>query len=773
MNTLRKSFRRKKGVNSANSLSPNHQALVTSSPGSLCFHVSISDLSLEFSPLYQPTGVVVSVRRHRKRWSSDKAFWEASLKSPREGFCFWHPPFATAVTVTDAAAKKKGGGADGNHNSVHKDVFLSVEDVDQKGKRKLLAKARVDLWQYRGDGGEQARQSASKIKLYPETKKVAKAYANVTIKLLKGEEAALAAETTTALGESLAATPADGLSLTGSVDSGVGRHKPEVEEEEERDLENDSIKLGEEDKEEEVGQKSILIVAKKQISQFEEDPPPSPPSSPKASEVEQPPLPEPVAVIAKDSTHQTEKDVQTSTTVKTRVEKKVSAEVEHVQVEGIAKIKEVKELLPKSEETKKTTSLKLTLSSAANPLTRVTGDRLRLSQRSQDANQNDILGWAKARLKPYPQVKITNLHSSWQNGLGFCALIHSRYPDLIPVEALKPREVEANFNLTLQACQVIGVNIPNLLQDLKHGSSPGLNVKTTARFLTELKRVFDDETAGALSPSDVEEFRKKAWMVLERKSRSEDDSTSSLPVLAEEKPEESQDQEVSANEESQEEQDKGDLQEAEEEQKPMSANRKRALEMIKDARRAESVESESNGNDGGSVQRTLNHRESRGDLGQISNELGLLELENDRLDHEQEMLAKIIRDGSKESADRVLPRYLQLVNEKNGLVRRQMQLNLFEKEAELAKRQSEIQARLQKLSEVEDEKKTEAVKQEEAKLLDELVQVVNQKNELVIHLDNQEQGIHEDQTIQDSLMAGGNDSVGGVNIKKPEECVLQ
>ncbi len=147
-----------------------------------------------------------------------------------------------------------------------------------------------------------------------------------------------------------------------------------------------------------------------------------------------------------------------------------------------------------------------------------------------ESNQDaEVLEWAKARLGPYLQVKITNLHSSWQNGMGFCALIHSRYPDLIQMEALKPREVEANFNLTLEACQAVGVNIPNLLQDLKLSTGPGLNSQTTVRFLAELRSVFDRESA-PLSQSQVEAFRAR---VMDRRSRSEDDSTSSLPTLSE------------------------------------------------------------------------------------------------------------------------------------------------------------------------------------------------------------------------------------------------
>ena len=134
------------------SSSPNAVSSSRHPEGSLCFELVFSDVGLECSPLFQPTGVSVVLRRHRRRWSSERTGWEASLKSPREGFCFWHPPFAAKVVVS----QPRGGGKEavGEH---HKDVFVSVENQDSKGKKKLLAKARVDLMEYRETKTKYAR----------------------------------------------------------------------------------------------------------------------------------------------------------------------------------------------------------------------------------------------------------------------------------------------------------------------------------------------------------------------------------------------------------------------------------------------------------------------------------------------------------------------------------------------------------------------------------------------------------------------------------------
>lgn len=43
----------------------------------------------------------------------------------------------------------------------------------------------------------------------------------------------------------------------------------------------------------------------------------------------------------------------------------------------------------------------------------------------------DLLEWCKEVTKDYSNVKITNLTTSWRNGLAFCAVIHHHRPDLM------------------------------------------------------------------------------------------------------------------------------------------------------------------------------------------------------------------------------------------------------------------------------------------------------------------------------------------------------
>ena len=43
----------------------------------------------------------------------------------------------------------------------------------------------------------------------------------------------------------------------------------------------------------------------------------------------------------------------------------------------------------------------------------------------------DLLSWCKEVTQGYKGVRVTNLTTSWRNGLAFCAIIHHFRPDLM------------------------------------------------------------------------------------------------------------------------------------------------------------------------------------------------------------------------------------------------------------------------------------------------------------------------------------------------------
>ncbi len=88
---------------------------------------------------FQPTHLRLNITRHRKIYFSNPVLWEPSLKCHLTGAGVWHPPFVVSVSVSPPMRSKSKG------TLRHKDAFVSLENVDLKGRKKLLAKARVNL----------------------------------------------------------------------------------------------------------------------------------------------------------------------------------------------------------------------------------------------------------------------------------------------------------------------------------------------------------------------------------------------------------------------------------------------------------------------------------------------------------------------------------------------------------------------------------------------------------------------------------------------------
>uniref|UniRef100_A0A1I8P0J3 EH domain-binding protein 1 n=1 Tax=Stomoxys calcitrans TaxID=35570 RepID=A0A1I8P0J3_STOCA len=120
---------------------------------------------------------------------------------------------------------------------------------------------------------------------------------------------------------------------------------------------------------------------------------------------------------------------------------------------------------------------------------------------------------------------------------------------------------------------------------------------------------------------------------------------------------------------------------------------------------------------------------------------------------------------TEETEEQLLSQWFTLVNKKNALIRRQMQLNLHEKECELEHKYNLLKEELRAAQSVEDWRKTEAQREKERLLLDKLVDVVDKRNELVQCLHNEEQAIEDDHEIARNLEQ--------VNISgNNEKCVI-
>ncbi|KAG7214852.1 hypothetical protein INR49_005120 [Caranx melampygus] len=81
------------------------------------------------------------------------------------------------------------------------------------------------------------------------------------------------------------------------------------------------------------------------------------------------------------------------------------------------------------------------------------GRSVNLSRRESEVRPSRLLTWCQKQTQGYRGVDITNLTSSWRNGLALCALIHHQRPDLIDYESLNEEDVAGNNQLAFDVAE--------------------------------------------------------------------------------------------------------------------------------------------------------------------------------------------------------------------------------------------------------------------------------------------------------------------------------
>eukprot|EP00057_Strongylocentrotus_purpuratus_P030472 XP_781775.4 PREDICTED: EH domain-binding protein 1-like isoform X2 [Strongylocentrotus purpuratus] len=158
----------------------------------------------------------------------------------------------------------------------------------------------------------------------------------------------------------------------------------------------------------------------------------------------------------------------------------------------------------------------------------------------------------------------------------------------------------------------------------------------------------------------------------------------------------------------------------------------------------------------------------------ILGEYSALDREQKQIDERAAFVEKALRQAMEEGTDdeaALMQEWFELVNKKNALIRRQEQLNVMEKEHDLERRYEMLNQELRKMMEIEDWQKTEEERQREAFLLEDLVILVNKRDELVMELDAQEREAEEEaEYLENALMRRRNKGGAGV---RDEKCSIQ